>query len=229
MAQKDVKKLIAYSSVSHLGFVMLGLFSLNPNGINGAVLQMINHGISTGALFMLAGILYERRHTYEIAEFGGLASVTPTFSTIFLIVTLSSLGLPLMNNFIGEFLTLRGAFEANWVWAAFATVGIILGAAYMLWLYQRVFFGPLTNPANQNMADLNRREFWQFAPLIFLIFWIGIYPKPLLSYIEPQTNAVVAQVNPNYFKPAVADPSAEERLSGQADTTETTQPASETR
>ena len=225
MAQKDVKKLIAYSSVSHLGFVMLGLFSLNPNGINGAVLQMINHGISTGALFMLAGILYERRHTYEIAEFGGLATVTPTFSTVFLIVTLSSLGLPLMNNFIGEFLTLRGAFEANWVWAAFATVGIILGAAYMLWLYQRVFFGQL-NRANENLPDLNKRELWQFAPLIFLIFWIGIYPKPLLSYIEPQTNTVVAQVNPGYFKPAAAEPSAEERLSGQADTTETAPAAS---
>ena len=227
MAQKDVKKLIAYSSVSHLGFVMLGLFSLNPNGINGAVMQMINHGISTGALFMLAGILYERRHTYEIAEFGGLAHVMPTFSTIFLVVTLSSLGLPLMNNFIGEFLTLRGAFEANWVWAAFATAGIILGAAYMLWLYQRVFFGQVTNPANENLADLNAREVWQFAPLIFLIFWIGIYPKPLLSYINPQTESVVAQVNPNYFKPALAQPAAEEKLSGQADTTETSSPATQ--
>jgi NADH-quinone oxidoreductase subunit M len=200
MAQKDVKKLVAYSSVSHLGFVMLGLFSLNPNGINGAVMQMINHGISTGALFMLAGILYERRHTYEIAEFGGLAHVMPTFSTIFLIVTLSSLGLPLMNNFIGEFLTIRGAFEAKVIWGVFATVGIILGAAYMLWLYQRVFFGPVTNKANEGLLDLDKREAWQFAPLIVLIFWIGIYPKPLLDYIEPSTNAVVAQVQPGYFK-----------------------------
>jgi NADH-quinone oxidoreductase subunit M len=204
MAQKDVKKLIAYSSVSHLGFVMLGLFSLNPNGINGAVMQMINHGISTGALFMLCGILYERRHTYEIAEFGGLATVMPTFSTIFLIVTLSSLGLPLMNNFIGEFLTLRGAFEANVLWGALATVGIILGAAYMLWLYQRVFFGPVANPANEGLKDLDAREAWQFAPLVFLIFWIGIYPKPLLSYINPQTEVVVAQVAPDYFKTAPA-------------------------
>ena len=200
MAQKDVKKLIAYSSVSHLGFVMLGLFALNPNGINGAVLQMINHGISTGALFMLAGILYERRHTYEIAEFGGLAHVMPTFSTIFLIVTLSSLGLPLMNNFIGEFLTLRGAFEARVLWGALGTVGIILGAAYMLWLYQRVFFGQITNKANEALPDLDKREFWQFAPLIFLIFWIGIYPKPLIEYINPQTEAVVTLVNPDYFK-----------------------------
>jgi len=204
MAQKDVKKLIAYSSVSHLGFVMLGLFALNPNGINGAVMQMINHGISTGALFMLAGILYERRHTYEIAEFGGLAQVMPVYSTIFLIVTLSSLGLPLMNNFIGEFLTLRGAFEARALWGAFATVGIILGAAYMLWLYQRVFFGQVTNRLNENLPDLNTREVWQFAPLIFLIFWIGIYPKPLLDYINPQTETVVAQVVPDYFKTAPA-------------------------
>src|SRR5262252_9567393 len=201
MAQKDVKKLVAYSSVSHLGFVMLGLFALNPNGINGAVLQMVNHGISTGALFMLAGILYERRHTYEIAEFGGLASVMPKFSTIFLVVTLSSLGLPLMNNFIGEFLTLRGAFEANVVWGALATLGIILGAAYMLWLYQRVFFGQVTNPANESLPDLDAREFWQFAPLIALIFLIGIYPSPILSYINPQTETEVAQVSPGYFKP----------------------------
>ena len=207
MAQKDVKKLVAYSSVSHLGFVMLGLFAFNPNGINGAVMQMINHGISTGALFMLAGILYERRHTYEIAEFGGLASVMPTFSTIFLVVTLSSLGLPLMNNFIGEFLTIRGAFEAKVLWGALAALGIILGAAYMLWLYQRVFFGQVSK-ANEGLKDLDAREAWQFAPLIFLIFWIGVYPKPLLSYIEPQTNVVVAQVEPDYFKstaPQVAE------------------------
>jgi NADH-quinone oxidoreductase subunit M len=219
MAQKDVKKLVAYSSVSHLGFVMLGLFALNPNGINGAVMQMINHGISTGALFMLAGILYERRHTYEISEFGGLAHTMPVFSTIFLIVTLSSLGLPLMNNFIGEFLTLRGAFEANWVWGAFGTVGIILGAAYMLWLYQRVFFGQVTNPVNQDLPDLNRREAWQFAPLIFLIFWIGVYPKPLLEYINPQTETVVAQVSPDYFKAAPATQQtqvAEEQADGPA-------------
>ena len=185
---------------------MLGLFALNPNGVNGAVMQMINHGISTGALFMLAGILYERRHTYEIAEFGGLASVMPTFSTIFLIVTLSSLGLPLMNNFIGEFLTLRGAFEERVSWGAYATVGIILGAAYMLWLYQRVFFGPVTNPKNEGLPDLDRREAWQFAPLIFLIFWIGIYPKPVLSYINPQTEVVVAVVRPDYFKAPAMQP-----------------------
>jgi NADH-quinone oxidoreductase subunit M len=167
-------------------------------------MQMINHGISTGALFMLAGILYERRHTYEIADFGGLAHVMPKFATIFLIVTLSSLGLPLMNNFIGEFLTLRGAFEANVVWGALATSGIVLGAAYMLWLYQRVFFGQITNPANQGLKDLDARESWQFAPLIFLIFWIGIYPSPLLSYINPQTEVVVAQVRPDYFRSAPA-------------------------
>ncbi|HVF91029.1 MAG TPA: NADH-quinone oxidoreductase subunit M [Blastocatellia bacterium] len=230
MAQKDVKKLIAYSSVSHLGFVMLGLFALNPIGINGAVMQMINHGISTGALFMLAGILYERRHTYEIAEFGGLAHVMPVYSTIFLIVTLSSLGLPLMNNFIGEFMTLRGAFEANVWWAGFATSGIILGAAYMLWLYQRVFFGQLTNKLNEKLPDLSTREAWQFAPLIFLIFWIGIYPKPLLDYINPQTETVVAHVVPDYFRtaPAANKPEiAEEKRDGATETAPETAPDSE--
>ncbi len=223
MAQKDVKKLIAYSSVSHLGFVMLGLFAFNPSGINGAVLQMINHGISTGALFMLAGILYERRHTYEISEFGGLAHQMPTFSTIFLIVTLSSLGLPLMNNFIGEFLTLRGAFEARVLWGALATIGVILGAAYMLWLYQRVFFGPLTNPSNEKLKDLDKREAWQFAPLIVLIFWIGVYPEPILSFVRPQTDTVVAIVQPDYFKtgPATERKLAESKSADQPDTVHT--------
>ncbi|MFL6275081.1 MAG: NuoM family protein [Blastocatellia bacterium] len=220
MAQKDVKKLIAYSSVSHLGLVMLGLFALNPQGINGAVLQMINHGISTGALFMLAGILYERRHTYEIKEFGGLAHVMPVYATIFLIVTLSSLGLPLMNNFPGEFLALSGAFQARPLWAVFGAIGVILGAAYLLWLYQRVFFGPAASEANRNLADLNRREAWQFAPLIVLIFWIGIYPTPLLSYIQPQTNVVVAQVQPDFFKaPPLTEKVAEEKAPAPAEPT----------
>ncbi|HJQ25223.1 MAG TPA: NADH-quinone oxidoreductase subunit M [Blastocatellia bacterium] len=226
MAQKDVKKLIAYSSVSHLGLVMLGLFALNPQGINGAVLQMINHGISTGGLFMLAGILYERRHTYEIKEFGGLASVMPVYATIFLIITLSSLGLPLMNNFPGEFLALGGAFLARPLWAVFGAIGVILGAAYLLWLYQRVFFGPPASEANRQLADLNRREAWQFAPLIFLIFWIGIYPKPVLSYIQPQTNVVVAQVQPDFFKaPPLTEKVAEEQAPAASEST----PAGETR
>ncbi|MFP5263605.1 MAG: NuoM family protein [Blastocatellia bacterium] len=229
MAQKDVKKLIAYSSVSHLGFVMLGLFALNPNGINGAVMQMINHGISTGALFMLAGILYERRHTYEIAEYGGLAHIMPVYATIFLIVTLSSLGLPLMNNFIGEFLTLAGAFQARVAWGALATVGIILGAAYMLWLYQRLFFGSVTNDANRGLRDLNAREAWQFAPLILLIFWIGIYPRPVLSYINPQTNVVVAQVQPDFFKAGPAAERVAEEKSGAQTGAEATQPGEERR
>ena len=220
MAQKDVKKLIAYSSVSHLGLVMLGLFALNPQGINGAVLQMINHGVSTGALFMLAGILYERRHTYEIKEFGGLAHVMPVYATIFLIVTLSSLGLPLMNNFPGEFLALSGAFQARPLWAVFGAIGVILGAAYLLWLYQRVFLGPAASEANRHLADLNRREAWQFAPLIFLIFWIGIYPKPLLSYIQPQTNVVVAQVQPGFFKaPPLTEKVAEEKTPAATEST----------
>ena len=143
MAQKDMKKLVAYSSVSHLGFVMLGMFALNPAGLNGGILQMINHGLSTGALFLLVGILYERRHTRMIADFGGLGAVMPRYATVFLIITLSSIGLPALNGFVGEFTILVGAFDRQWWWAFWAVLGIVLGAAYMLWLYQRVFFGPL--------------------------------------------------------------------------------------
>ena len=175
---------------------------------------------------MLAGILYERRHTYEIKEFGGLAHVMPVYATIFLIVTLSSLGLPLMNNFPGEFLALSGAFQARPLWAVFGAIGVILGAAYLLWLYQRVFLGPAASEANRHLADLNRREAWQFAPLIFLIFWIGIYPKPLLSYIQPQTNVVVAQVQPDFFKaPPLTEKVAEERTPAANEST----PAAETK
>lgn len=200
MAQKDIKKLIAYSSISQLGLVMLGLFALNPDGINGAVLQMINHGISTGGLFILAGILYERRRTFDISEFGGLFGVMPKFSVIFLIVTLSALGLPLLNNFRGELLTLTGAFEANASWGVWGMIGLVLVAAYLILLYRRVFLGRSTSPANESLKDIDARETWQFAPILILIFWIGVYPKPFLSYINPQTEAVVAQVNPDYFK-----------------------------
>ena len=158
LVQKDMKKLVAYSSVSHLGFVMLGMFALNPMGLKGSVLQMINHGISTGALFLLVGIIYERRHTRMIAEYGGLAKVMPVYATLFLIAALSSMGLPALNGFIGEFTILLGAANRSIVWASFASVGIVLGAAYLLWLYQRVFWGPLDNPANKNLLDVNKRE-----------------------------------------------------------------------
>jgi len=198
MAQKDMKKLVAYSSVSHLGFCMIGLFALNPAGINGSVLQMINHGISTGALFLLVGVIYERRHTRLISEYGGLSSVMPVYATIFLIITMSSIGLPTLNGFIGEFTILVGAFNRVWWWALIAALGIVLGAAYMLWMYQRVFFGPLNNSKNEGLADLNGRELACLLPLVFLCFWIGLYPKPFFDILEKPVDYVVTKVDPTF-------------------------------
>ncbi|MCS6804493.1 MAG: NADH-quinone oxidoreductase subunit M [Acidobacteriota bacterium] len=198
MAQKDWKRLVAYSSVSHMGMIMLGIFALNENGLNGAVLQMINHGISTGALFLLVGVVYERRHTRMISDYGGLSHVMPGFAAVFMIMTMSSIGLPMLNGFIGEFLILRGVFEANKIWAAFAASGIVLGAAYMLWLYQRTMYGPVTNEKNKNLPDLYAREWAYFMPLIILAFWIGIYPKPFLSYFGKPVQTIVQQVQPGY-------------------------------
>ncbi|MBX7218307.1 MAG: NADH-quinone oxidoreductase subunit M [Blastocatellia bacterium] len=200
MAQKDMKKLVAYSSVGHMGLCMLSMLALNPNGINGSVLQMLNHGISTGALFLLVGVIYERRHTRQISEFGGLANVVPAYATIFFITTLSSIGVPLLNGFIGEFVGLRGVLEAKVSWAFWGATGIILGAAYMLWLYQRVFFGTVTNPRNEGLSDLTAREWAYLLPLVVLMFWIGIYPKPVMKYIDGPTNTIVKQVSPGYFK-----------------------------
>ena len=184
MAQTDMKKLVAYSSVSHLGFVMLGIFSLNPQGLSGAILQMMNHGLSTGALFLLVGILYERRHSRLISEFGGLAHRVPVYATIFAITMFSSIGLPGLNGFIGEFLILLGAFKARPLYAAFAVTGIVLGAAYMLWLYQWTMFGALENPKNKTLADCNVREIAYLIPILVLMFWIGLYPKPFLALME---------------------------------------------
>ena len=199
MMQKDMKKLIAYSSVSHLGFCTLGIFALTPHGLSGSVLQQINHGISTGALFLIVGVLYERRHTRLISEFGGLSTPMPNFAAIYMIVSLSSLGLPLLNGFIGEFTILRGVFEISIKYAAWAVTGIILGAAYLLWLYQRVMFGPVTNPANEHLADLNAREHATLIPLVILAFWIGIYPKPFFRVLERPVQLIVEQVNPGYY------------------------------
>jgi len=199
MIQKDMKKLVAYSSVSHLGLCMLGLFALNPNGITGGILQMLNHGISTSALFLLVGIVYERRHTRMIAEYGGLSKTMPVYATIFLIMTMSSIGLPGLNGFIGEFAILQGAFQAApWI-AVLATTGIVLGAAYMLWLYQRAMFGPI-NEVNTKMKDLNAREVAYFVPLLIAAFWIGLYPKPLLAILEKPVEKLVMQVNPGFYK-----------------------------
>jgi NADH-quinone oxidoreductase subunit M len=200
LMQKDMKRLIAYSSVSHLGFCTLGIFALTPNGLAGSVLQQINHGISTGALFLIVGVLYERRHTRLISEFGGLATPMPNFAAIYLIVSLSSLGMPLLNGFIGEFTILQGAFQVNKVWAAWGSLGVVLGAAYLLWLYQRVMFGPVTNIANEDLPDLNLREYATLVPLVILAFWIGIYPKPFFAFIEKPVENIVRQVNPDFYK-----------------------------
>ncbi len=199
LMQKDAKKLVAYSSVSHLGFCMLGMFALNPNGINGSILQQINHGISTGALFLIVGIIYERRHTREISEFGGLSHVMPTYATIFMIMTMSSIGLPVLNGFIGEFTILAGAFQKNIWWGVFGCLGIVLGAAYMLWLYQRMMFGQVSNPKNQGLKDMNFREFATLFPLVIMAFWIGLYPKPFFRIIEKPVNQIVARLDPGFF------------------------------
>src|SRR6266705_574019 len=199
LMQKDMKKLVAYSSVSHLGFCTLGIFALNPAGLSGSVLQQINHGISTGALFLIVGILYERRHTREISEFGGLSTPMPNFAAVYLIISLSSLGMPLLNGFIGEFTILRGTFEVSKTWAAWGTLGVILGAAYLLWLYQRVMFGSVTHEANKTLPDLNLREYVTLVPLVALAFWIGVYPKPFFAYLEKPVEQIVRQVNPGAY------------------------------
>ena len=199
MMQKDMKKLIAYSSVSHMGFCTLGIFALTPLGLSGSIIQQINHGISTGALFLIVGVLYERRHTRLISEFGGLSTPMPNFAVVYMIVTLSSLGMPLLNGFIGEFTILRGVFEVRWQWAAWGVLGVILGAAYLLWLYQRVMFGNITNPANEHLPDLNAREYATLLPLVALAFWIGIYPAPLFNVVDQPVRRLVEAVHPGYY------------------------------
>jgi NADH-quinone oxidoreductase subunit M len=203
MVQPDMKKLVAYSSVSHLGFVMLGLASMNDIGVTGAVYQMLNHGVSTGALFLLVGMLYERRHTRMIAEFGGLWKQVPVYAVLFLIVTLSSIGLPGLNGFVGEFLILMGAFRYSPVLAAIGTSGVILGAAYMLWMYQRVMFGPLTRRDNKEISDVTLRELVVIMPLIALIFIMGLFPGPFLQKMEASVTATLARAVPTAPAPMV--------------------------
>lgn len=194
MVQPDLKKLVAYSSVSHLGFVMLGMFAFNVQGITGSIYQMLGHGLSTGALFLIVGVIYQRRHTRMIADFGGLWKQLPLFSAAFLIVMLSSAGLPGLNGFVGEFMILLGAFEASpWVTALGAT-GVILGAVYLLWMFQRVMFGPLDKPANQQLTDLTARELIVLVPVLVMIVVMGVYPRPFLSRMEPAVNAYVARL-----------------------------------
>ena len=207
LVQKDMKKLVAYSSVSHLGFCTLGIFAVSPLGLSGSVIQQINHGISTGALFLIVGILYERRHTREISEYGGISTIMPVYATISLIMFMSSMGLPLLNGFVGEFTILQGTFMENKWWAAWAVPGMILAAAYLLWLFQRVFFGSLNNPKNAKLPDLSARELATFVPLVVLAFAIGLYPKPLFQILATPVNNLVATVRPEYpglTKPVVA-------------------------
>jgi NADH-quinone oxidoreductase subunit M len=194
MVQSDVKKLVAYSSVAHLGFVMLGTFALNEEGLEGSILQMVNHGLSTGALFLLVGMIYERRHTREIASFGGLARPMPVFAAFFAIVTMSSIGLPALNGFVGEFLILVGAFLASpWV-AAAATFGVVLSAVYMLWMVRRVFFGPCDNPENLPLLDLGLREKAILVALLIPIVWIGVYPNPFLARLDASVGDLLHQM-----------------------------------
>jgi NADH-quinone oxidoreductase subunit M len=192
--QADLKKLVAYSSVSHLGFVVLGIFTLNVQGMAGGLIQMVNHGLSTGALFLLVGMLYERRHTRRIADFGGLWKVVPALSAVFLVVALSSMGLPGLNGFVGEFLVLVGAFQASRLTAVVATTGIIFTAVYLLWMYQRVFFGDLRHAENHGLADLTPREWALLAPVVVLIVWIGVYPLAFTGPTEASLEALIAQV-----------------------------------
>lgn len=194
MVQPDVKKLVAYSSVSHLGFVVLGIFSRQTAGIEGSVLQMVNHGLSTGALFLLVGMLYDRRHTRLIAEYGGLWRQMPVFAVFFLVVMFSSIGLPGLNGFVGEFLILLGTFEFSRSLAVWAALGIILGAVYMLWMYQRVMYGEITHEANRHLSDLSAREIALLVPMVVMMFWIGIYPSTFLRPMDASTAHLLTQM-----------------------------------
>jgi len=194
LAQTDLKRLVAYSSVSHMGFVTLGLFALNQHGLEGGILQMLNHGVVTGALFLAIGMVYERTHTRDIAAYGGLATTMPLFAGFFLLFTLAAIGLPGTNGFIGEFLILLGGFERLPWTAVVASSGLILGAWYMLWLYQRIFFNELKEGMN-GLAELNLREIVTLVPMVLLIFWIGLYPNAVLSFLHVSVGHLLDQVN----------------------------------
>ena len=197
MVQPNMKKLVAYSSVSHLGFVVLGIFSFTQIGFDGAVYQMLNHGISTGALFLLVGFLYERRHSLEISDYGGVASVAPWLSTAFLITTLASIGLPVLNNFVGEFLVLQGTTMANFSWTVWAALGSIFAACYMLWLYQRVFYGETSDEVRHHMPDMKLREWAAIVPLILMMVWMGVYSQSFLQPVSKTTARVLDQTRLN--------------------------------
>jgi NADH-quinone oxidoreductase subunit M len=199
MVQTDMKKLVAYSSVSHLGFVVLGIFGLTEEAVQGSIIQMVNHGLSTGALFLMVGMVYDRRHTREIAEFGGLAKPMPVYAVLLMIVSLSSAGLPGLNGFVGEFLILAGSYNSPYIGPVFTIVaasGVILAAVYLLWMYQRVVLGETGNPLNRELKDVDGREKWLLAPLLILIVWIGVYPSTFLSITGGSAADVVRSVSP---------------------------------
>ena len=197
LVQPNMKKLVAYSSVSHLGFVVLGIFSFTQQGLDGAVYQMLNHGVSTGALFAIVGLLYERRHSLEIADYGGVATAAPWLSILFLVTTLASVGLPLLNNFVGEFLVLQGAAIAHFPWAVWASLGVILSACYMLWMYQRVFYGEANHEVSSHVHDLNGREWAAVIPLVVLMVWMGVYSQSFLPPVSKSTARVLEQTHVN--------------------------------
>jgi NADH-quinone oxidoreductase subunit M len=210
MVQKDVKSLVAFSSVSHLGFVMLGMAALNMQGMQGSIIQMINHGISTGALFLIVGMIYERRHTRLIKDLGGVFTTMPVWTTFFIIITLSSIGLPFTNGFVGEFLILLGMFKTNVTYAVLGATGIVLAAGYMLWMLQRVVFGEITREENRNLTDINLREKLILIPLVVLVFWIGLYPSTFFKPMEKSIDTLllragVAQTEERFDPPNEAD------------------------
>lgn len=198
MVQKDMKKLVAYSSVAHLGFVVLGIFAFTQEAMQGAIIQMVNHGLSTGALFLLVGYIYDRMHTREISDYGGIAKVVPVYSTILLITSLSSIGLPGLNGFIGEFLILIGTFKSpvlnSWWYTIFAASGVIFAAVYLLWMYQRVVFGEITNPHVKELTDLTPRELFIIAPILLFIVWIGVYPSTFLTMTEGFSKSLLTEL-----------------------------------
>jgi len=212
MVQPNLKRLVAYSSISHMGFVVLGTFAFTNIALQGAVFLMIAHGISTGTLFLLVGMLYERRHTFEISEFGGLATPMPRYAAFFLFAVLSSLGLPLLNGFVGEFLVLIGTYQVHWKWAAWAATGVILSACYLLWPYQRVFFGEITHQKNQELTDVNPREKWVLVSMCFLMLWLGLHTRFFTLRFASSCETILQQMNPNVMReaaaPATTDPNA---------------------
>jgi len=202
LVQPNLKKLVAYSSVSHLGFVVLGIFAFHEISMQGAVYQMLAHGISTGALFLLVGMLYDRRHTFEISEYGGLCAPMPRFAAFFLFVALSSMGLPMLNGFVGEFLILLGTYQHHWNWAAWAATGVILSACYLLWSYQRVFYGDITHEKNRELQDISPRENWSLVVMSIVILWMGIGSPFFTRRFEAPCKTLLQEMNPNVMHEA---------------------------